>query len=591
LQYVPAWARKPRAAAGATGSVIRLPFAPGTMLIRSPIANDVFEQQLLASLRETAADLSLSNISALWRFGFLARRCAHELGLGIGCLKFLLGFRSLLAYRAIRRTRSAWNLRLGRRQRRSSARPGIALLISEGQAVRSFLLTDACRKIASWAELYVLSPLDIEEDVIALGSHAHFLPVPMIQRNRLDTLVSYLGYRQTGSPTNLRFAKRLDESLERASRNKQPVTETLRVWQMAQNYSSDEDYLHLYCWNLRLFAQIYYLNEIAKLLRRLEPDLMFNSSCVSWPARLWTRAAALAAIPVISNVISWDNMSTKTLLDEFADTYLIWSDEMDEDFSTTLPFLRDKSRVVVGSPQFEPTLQGRGLVSRAKFLGSHGLDPTKQLILYTTGSKTLFPREPECLDRLLGHWRGNLQQRATIMVRMHPKDSEGRYKAVREKFTEVPFTMAGRNLASDDDWLPTRDDISLLVNQLHHCDLVVNVASTMTLEGFAIDKPAINIGFTLGSPGSARYPMEDYYKSRHYGDVVATGAARLVSNYEQLFAAIDDVLDRHAYDVEKQRRIMTKKCKYIADSSDRINEFLQAYAARVSRAGSARNGG
>jgi hypothetical protein len=272
-------------------------------------------------------------------------------------------------------------------------------------------------------------------------------------------------------------------------------------------------------------------------------------------------------------------MSTKTLLDEFAATYLIWSDEMDEDFSTSLPFLRNKSRVIVGSPQFEPIVQGRGLVPRADFLRRHGLDPDKKLILYTTGSKTLFPREAECLDTVLGHWRDHLRARANIMVRMHPKDREGRYESVREKFPEVPFTLAGHNLASDDDWVPTQDDIALLVNQLHHCDVVVNVASTMTLEGFVIDKPAINIGFSLGLSFSARYPMEDYYKSRHYCDVVDSGAARLVSDYDQLFAAIDAVLDRNDYDVATQRQILAKKCKYTADSSDRISDFLQRFIA------------
>ena len=86
------------------------------------------------------------------------------------------------------------------------------------------------------------------------------------------------------------------------------------------------------------------------------------------------------------------------------------------------------------------------------------------------------------------------------------------------------------------------------MNQLNHCDMIINVASTMTLEGFAVDKPCINIGFSLGLSLNARYPMDDYYKSRHYRDVVESGAARLVEDYEQLFQAIDDVLDGNGYD-------------------------------------------
>jgi hypothetical protein len=245
-------------------------------------------------------------------------------------------------------------------------------------------------------------------------------------------------------------------------------------------------------------------------------------------------------------------MSTKTLLDEFADTFLIWSEEMEEDFTRTLPFLRDKPRLIVGSPQFEPVVQGRGLLSRHDFFTRYGFGPDKELILYTTGSKTLFPKEPECLDTVLGHWRDHLKTKSNFMVRMHPKDLSGRYDAVRQKFPEVPFTVAGDHVAVD-EWVPTTADIDLLVNQLQHSDVIVNVASTMTLEGFAIDKPAINIGFTLGLSVSARYPMVDYYESRHYRDIVESKAARLVMTYEELFDALDDILEQGAPDVALQR--------------------------------------
>jgi hypothetical protein len=61
---------------------------------------------------------------------------------------------------------------------------------------------------------------------------------------------------------------------------------------------------------------------------------------------------------------------------------------------------------------------------------------------------------------------------------------------------------------------------------------------------------------------------------------VESGAARLVNDYDELFAAIDDVLDRQSYDVAEQRRILRRKCLYTSDASDRISAFLQHYAER-----------
>ena len=457
-------------------------------------------------------------------------------------------------------------------------RPRVVMLLSFGQEIRSFLLTDVCRKIASWAQLYVLSPYDLATEVAAFGPNALFLPIPSINRARFDYMIGYLGYRHTDSPTAKQFAFRLDENLSRSLEQGLNPNRTVRTWQIGQQLQSLQDYIDIYRWGLRYFATAQHLDKAAELLAQLRPDVVFNASTIAWPSRLWTRAAALNGTPIISNVISWDNISTKTLLDEFVDTFLVWSEEMNDDFAANLPWLREKRRVIVGSPQFEPIVEGRWRQSRDEFSSRYGLDHTKKLVLYTTGSKTLFPREPECLDAVLTHWRENLSDRTNIMVRMHPKDRQGRYDAVMTRFPEVPFTLAGGNLTSDDEWIPCEADIALLVNQLHHCDVIINVASTMTLEGFVTDKPAINIGFTLGGESiSARYPMDDYYISKHYRDVVESGAARLVLNYSELFRALADMLGGTGYEIDKQRAILSKKCKYIGDSSDRIDEVLRSF--------------
>ena len=543
---------------------------------RSLPAANAIEAHFMRSLQDGVTECREGQEAESW--SNLGRQCRDELKLDEETFRFLIGSDNerQKTTRAIKKLRRIWRSQLGL-PRGLSFRPRIALVLSEGQAIRTFLLTDACKSMASWAELFVLSPHDVGAEVAALGPNAHFLPIPMLRRTHFDYLVGYLGYLQTESPTSRRFAERLDESLERELQTGEPITGALRTWQIGTSYRSTDDYLKLYGWSLKLFARSHCVKEAITLLKDLDPDLLFNTSLVSWPSRLWTRAAGLSGLPLITNVISWDNMSTKTLLDEFVDTFLIWSEEMDDDFATSLPFVREKRRVIVGSPQFEPIVQARGRVSREEFLGRYGLDPNKKLILYTTGSKTLFPREADCLDNLLGHWRDNLQEQANIMVRMHPKDRQGRYEELMAKFPEVPFTLAGETAADGNEWVPQPRDIDLLVNQLQHCDVVVNVASTMTLEGFAIDKPSINIGFSLGLSVSARYPMEDYYRSRHYCDVVSSGAAVLVNNYDELYAAIDEVLNHNRFDIDKQRRILAKKCKYTGDASQRINRFLKDF--------------
>ena len=553
-----------------------------SMLDRTPLHADLTsEAEFLSSLSAAACTLEEAADEEKWQE--LERQCRNDLGLDVETLGFLLDGQN--TWRKVRKRlaelRRRWQPSLATWRNWMSGRPRVVVILTDGQSIRTFLTTDACQRIAEWAELFVLSAHDVSMEVQTLGPHAHYLPTPpLIRRSCFDYLVGFAGFRHTGSPTIHRFIQRLEESLDNAVKNGTDLEANIRLWQIARAYTSYEDYLKLYCWDLKFFARAYALQHVAGLLRDIDPDLVLNTDVVSWSSRLWTRAAAMNGTPIVSAVISWDNMSTKTLLSEFVDTFLIWSEEMDEDFATSLPFLRGKPRIIVGSPQFEPIINGCGLVPRRDFFLRYGLDPAKKLILYTTGSKTLFPREPECLDRVLSHWRESLQGWVNIMVRLHPKDREGRYEMVTAKFPEVPFTLAGENLASDDDWIPTREDMALLVNQLNHCDLIINVASTMTLEGFVINKPSVNIGFNLGLTLNARYPMEDYYKSRHYCDIVDTGAAPLVKDYEELFAAIDDVLFRGRFDVEKQRRVLRQKCNLTEGSSERISLVLREFASR-----------
>jgi hypothetical protein len=520
----------------------------------------------------------------------LQAECCQDLGLDIETLRFLLDqprvYENLqLQFQGLR---LRWLRALSTRRPWASKRPRVAMLLTEGQSIRTFLFTDVSKKITQWADLFILSPHAIQKEVAALGPNAYLLRIPSVRRSFFDHMVGFAGFPHTESPTIRQFMRRLEESLQKANASETPPRGNVRAWEIAKRFPSYEDYCRAYGWSLRFFARGYALEYVAGLLRDLSPTVLLNSSAVSWSTRPWTRAAALNGTPIASMIVSWENMSTKTLLSEFVDTFLIWSEEMDEDFRRSLPQLRAKPRLVIGSPQFEPIRQGRGLLPRAEFFGKYGLDPNKKLILYTTGSKTLFPGEPTCLEILLLHWRKNLNDRANIMVRMHPKDRRGRHAALIPKFPEVPFTLAGTNLVDDNDWVPTREDIDLLVNQLHHCDLIGNVASTMTLEGFVIDKPSINIGFTLNSSVSARYPMEDFYRSRHYRDIVESGAAPLVNTYEELFTCIEDVLDRGKFDVEKQRRVLKQKCSFTDGSSDRLDAFLRKFASEHGAPGDSR---
>jgi hypothetical protein len=463
---------------------------------------------------------------------------------------------------------------------RDSENPLIALVVPDGQSVRTFLLTDVWGLLNTWTDIVVIAPAEGIESLYDIPGikRERILPMPDLKRLSIDILLRFVHYRNSSGLTHQIFAKNIDTSM----RKKEGISMKIRrIWELSSLFSSEKSYLGLYEFAMMVYGALYPMKKICEMIRRLSPHVVFNTNAISYNARLWTRAAALEGIPTAAFVISWDNLSSKWLVDEFADLCLLWSEEMAEDFKTSFPIFGSKKIMITGSPQFEPIIRKSLGISRKAFFRKYRLRDGVPLILYTTGSKTTFPAEPEFLIRMLSIWMDKYYDRMQFMIRMHPKDMLSRYEAVKSAFPEVPFTLAGENLQSGERWLPTADDIGLLVDQINYCDIILNVASTMTIEGFAVDKPSVNIGFDLGKINSIHYPLKDYYNSKHYSDVITTGAAKLAINYEDVFKNILHYLEDLSSDRDARKRIFLKKCNYPFDSSVRIDNALRNFIDRI----------
>src|SRR5665809_48560 len=91
--------------------------------------------------------------------------------------------------------------------------------------------------------------------------------------------------------------------------------------------------------------------------------------------------------------------------------------------------------------------------------------------------------------------RSRLAGKIGLLVRLHPKDDQDRYVLLRG-LDHVAITCAASPYwQSSDRWLPNRDDMDLLLNSMVHAAVSVNVASTMSLESFALSLPTINVAF------------------------------------------------------------------------------------------------
>lgn len=270
------------------------------------------------------------------------------------------------------------------------------------------------------------------------------------------------------------------------------------------------------------------------------PDLVVTT------APFWFHEPAVAAharmlgIPVVAMIPSWDNVTTKNRMVFRYDGYLVWSDQTRSELRAFYDDTRDKPVTVVGAPQFDVFREARFEESREVFCARHNLDPRHPIIVYAIGSPYFIKGEHYGALHLAERiQRGELGQ-VQMLVRPHPtKDNaelvalfEGFSPSVRVQKVATPGTEVEERSQGESqirDWIST----------FRHAAVVVNLASTVTIDASLFDKPVVNVNFDP-SPGRPQEALIKEVNSTwsHFRPVAESGAVTMVNDDEELFRAV-----------------------------------------------------
>jgi hypothetical protein len=126
-----------------------------------------------------------------------------------------------------------------------------------------------------------------------------------------------------------------------------------------------------------------------------------------------------------------------------------------------------------------------------------------------------------------------------LLLRVYPKDRTGRFE---ELLRTRPDIISPR-VPWEPAWLtPKPDDAYLLTNSLLHCEVGLNVASTISLELCMFDKPVINIAYNPPGAEGVLVDYERYYDYDHYRPVAQSGAVALAKSRGELRSMLRNAL-------------------------------------------------
>jgi hypothetical protein len=277
-------------------------------------------------------------------------------------------------------------------------------------------------------------------------------------------------------------------------------------------------------------------------LERERPDVVFcthQRASRAVPALL---AARRLGIPTATFIYSWDNLP-KGRMAVHADRFLVWSEAMKAELLLYYPEMDPRCVHVVGTPQFEPHLDPALVRPREELLGELGLDPARPVVCFSGDDETTSPFDPAYLADLARALR-ELPGPPQILFRRTPTDVSGRYAEVLARFPEIvvcdPAWRAGEG-----DWTrvtPLPEDLGLLASVARHCDVVVNLGSTMGIDFAVLDKPAVYVAYN--PPGAGDWDVKDLYRLPHFRSVHALQPVYWARNAGELGDLVRRALDR-----------------------------------------------
>ena len=325
-----------------------------------------------------------------------------------------------------------------------------------------------------------------------------------------------------------------------------------------------------------------------RILQAYQPSVVLLTRVFNFSADYQLlKEAYRQQIPTVALVSSWDNLTTKGFFPFGVDEILVWNEVMKQEAVELFDFPANKIHIV-GVPRFDVYFRKTGMRDRDAFLRASGLDPAKRTITYTTANRGLMENpaigitpELEIIKFLATHVEaGTFGVPTQLLVRLHPLAEPDDF---RELFAvpNVCIQNPGR-IASFGDRLFQRQEEQVLAETMCYSDVVMNVASTITIDAAIFDTPIICVDFDWFGPQPIAYSTKRFYVLDHYRKIASTRGYRTAKSRDDLLTAIREYLQAPARDHKGRAAIVRQQCHFSdGQSANRVADLLLQKLANV----------
>jgi hypothetical protein len=316
--------------------------------------------------------------------------------------------------------------------------------------------------------------------------------------------------------------------------------------------------------------------DVREVFARHRPSLVVSTNPTTLQEYDIVSYAKRIGVPTLGIIKSWDVLTMKGYIPLPLDHYIVWNDLMKQALMRLHGVAEDRI-AVTGIPQFDIYSDRASIPTRADFFSALNLEPGRQTVLYATSSPVINPEDPEILRRLVPALVEAHGGSVQVIARLHEQDNTARYGGFEHpnltyQLSEGHATKKGEHEFSDPALLGSLRDT------LFHCDVVINTASTTSLDALAMGRPVVNIGFDL-EPTEYHASRRRYYDFDHYRPIVESGTVSIAWTFEEGVSMILDALGSPPMDAARVGKLLDKMCWRLDGASA---ERMAASVLRVS---------
>lgn len=331
--------------------------------------------------------------------------------------------------------------------------------------------------------------------------------------------------------------------------------------------------------------------EADRRLKERRPDLILTTSPFWFYEPAVVASAKRLKIPVVALIPSWDNLSTKNRMVFSYDGFMVWNEQLKKELLEFYPASRSVPVYVTGAPQFDLFLKEDLHISREEFCARHHLQASLPIVLYALGSPNFIKEHHGALEMAKRVAAGELGE-VQLLVRPHPAHSNIEMAEMFAPYApKVVLQQSAVTGLKVNDRTQDLSQVTDWINTFRHADVVVNLASTVSIDGAIFDKPIVNLDFDP-EPGQ---PNQQLIKDvnhvwNHFKPVAESGGMWLAGNMDEVIAAVRGYLQDASLHRERRRWMTEYVCGYIDGRSGErmaqaVAELLQMVVRRDGRAG------